>query len=85
MFKQIFRDYKFWISRDQVESGMAKEQTLAKEVGKLNRELEMKDLDKEKVVRRLNKEFQEKEEDWKNKIKGLEKVFETLQETKSLT
>ena len=70
--------------RDQVESGKANEQTLAKEIGKLNLVLEKKDLDKDKVVNRLKKEFQEKEEDWKNKIKELEKVFETLQETNSL-
>jgi len=72
------------MSRDQVESGKANEQTLAKEIGKLNLVLEKKDLDKDKVVNRLKKEFQEKEEDWKNKIKELEKVFETLQETNSL-
>ncbi|XP_023331360.1 citron Rho-interacting kinase, partial [Eurytemora carolleeae] len=65
--------------RDQVESGKANEQTLTKEIGKLNLVLEKKDLDKDKVVNRLKKEFQEKEEDWKNKIKELEKVFETLQ------
>lgn len=72
------------MSRDQVESGKANEQTLAKEIGKLNLVLEKKDLDKDKVVNRLKKEFQEKEEDWKNKIKELEKVFDTLQETNSL-
>ena len=70
--------------RDQVESGKANEETLAKEIGKLNLVLEKKDQDKDKVVNRLKKEFQEKEEDWKNKIKELEKVFETLQETNSL-
>ena len=83
--KNVQKIIKFCISRDQAESLKSKEQTLVKEVGKLNQELEKKDLDKEKVVRRLKKEFQEKEEDWKNKIKGLEEVFETLQVTKSLT
>ena len=71
------------VSREQIENGKLKEQTLSKEIVQMGQESEKKNSEHQKIIRKMEKDFNDKEEDWKIKIKGLEKVFETLQGAKN--